>query len=152
MAVVNYKGEIAPLKTLCRKYGLCYPTIKDRIEKQGMTFEEAKEKENQHEVTYTIVDEDGNELEDTLPALCKLYEVNYSTVVKRVKKGYKLSEALMMKKERWGNNHKDETYRSFKGSRSEVCRHFDVPYNTVNYKMRVHGLTFNEAMDECLAK
>lgn len=152
MAVVNYNGEIAPLKTLCRKYGLCYPTIKDRIEKQGMTFEEAKEKENQHEVTYTIVDEDGNELEDTLPALCEIYKVNYTTVLKRMKKGYELSDALTMKKKAYGNHSRNETYRRFKGSRSEVCRHFGVSYNTVSYKIRVHGLTFNEAMDECLAK
>lgn len=142
---VEYNGERAPLKTMCRKLGVNYNTTKDRMLKHGMSFEEAVTvpvKKAPRFVAFGVT--------RTMREHCEFYRINYETVRSRMDKGLTLEQALITPL-----NHARirpvYDYRGVRGGIGKICREFGVSYQTVHYKMN-NGMSLEEAMDSALNK
>lgn len=141
--IVNYKGEVGPLKTMCKRHGFVYDTVKARMNR-GMSFEEAISVPSLREpVLYTV---DG--VARTLRKHCEFYGINYYTVRSRLANGADIEEALQLPLFR-PTKRRSFTYKGKTGGIGTLCQEFGVSYQTVHFNMK-RGMSFEEAMDHCL--
>ena len=140
--IVTYQGETGALKTICRRFDLNYGFIKRKMGELNIPFDEAVKLKPEEAEVYETKGGTG-----TFRELCSLYNVNESTARSRMRRGYSIDEAFdpdfTIRRETY-------TFRNFTGTKCAVCRKFGVSYQTLRWREKKYGETFEEAMAHCL--
>lgn len=133
------------ITSMCEAYRINPVTFSKRIQR-GKTLEQALTEPVRSRVslcqTNRVTDADGNGF-SSVSAMCKHYDIDYTTYVKRRESGMSKKDALTVPK----RTHKscvDHLGNQFK-SVADMCRYYDIDYNLYQNRIRI-GWSVKEAL------
>lgn len=133
------------ITSMCETYRINPVTFSKRIQR-GKTLEQALTEPVRSRVslcqTNRVTDADGNGF-SSVSAMCKHYDIDYTTYVKRRESGMSKKDALTVPK----RTHKscvDHLGNQFK-SVADMCRYYDIDYNLYQNRIRI-GWSVKEAL------
>ena len=96
--IYTVNGFTGTLKEIAEHFDVNYGTLRDRINKQGMSIEKAVNISiRENEKIYTVNGFTGN-----LTEIAKHFDINYNPLRQRLHKGFTIEEAVFFQKEYYG--------------------------------------------------
>lgn len=129
------------LFNIAKHFNLCYSTLRYRVVIKGLNINDAiycekykrKEKiknKNLNIKLYTVKDEFGNEITKTLPELAEYFNLKYTTLYMRVKRGKNIQNAIDTNcRYNIFSNNKCYNNLKFCGNMKEIAEHFNIEYD-----------------------
>ena len=133
--------EYTSIQQACRELGLNPSTIKDRINKQGMSFKEAIEFKSNRKIPVTY----NGVAYDTVKELCNNHGFNYDTVMRGVRSGLTIEQAI--NRLETINSSKPITINGVSySSIAQAVRSLGIPLPTVRYRIDKSGMSIYDAL------
>lgn len=129
------------LFNIAKYFNLCYSTLRYRVVIKGLNINDAiyckkyerKEKiknKNLNTKLYTVKNEFGNEITKTLPELAKYFNLKYSTLYMRVRRGKNIQDAIDTNcNYNIFNNNEFYNNLKFCGNMKEIAENFNIEYD-----------------------
>jgi Zn-dependent peptidase ImmA (M78 family) len=130
-------------REMAKHWNINISTLDSRLSR-GWDLEKALTYKSKME-EYACIDHLGNEFESETK-MCKHYGIDISTFKRRLKSDWDLEKALTTPiADKSGEKCTDHLGNKFKSKR-EMCKYYNIPYNTFECRMSRRGMSLEEAL------
>lgn len=143
--IYNIKGYSGTLPEIAEHYDIKLGTLRTRLQR-GMSLEEAlgvsvsTRKGEGANKQYNV-----NGFTGTLHEIAEHFEVKYTTLINRLRKGWSLEDAILPPMIPPTKVAKQYSVMGVKGTLKEIAKHFDIKYDTLLDRLH-RGLSLEEAV------